>query len=273
MRVAALFVLVGCADSLALDDYRPAIWQATCDWYVRCGALAEEDCALYLYRTTSSSPAAVRAGLVRYDGEAAAACVAAYADLPCDVSQPYPDFSACADVYRGLNAIGEPCITGIECESGTCFYSEGWCGEACCTGTCDPARPREVAALDEPCGDDVSCARGLYCVGLYDRAQPQTCMPLPKRGESCVGACAELGDSCDSTTKVCQDASVKGEPCEDNSDCSAYYGCGSDNRCADGFWELLPDGSTCDFAGRSDPECQSSWCDDDGHCAPRPICY
>jgi hypothetical protein len=272
MRFAALLLLCGCADSIALDDYRPAIWQATCDWYVRCGALTADDCALQLYLTTSDSPAAVRAGLVSYDGEAAAACVAAYADLPCDVTEPYPDFSACSDVYRGHNAIGEPCITGIECESGTCFYSEGWCGEACCMGTCDLERPQQIAALDEPCNDDVPCAHGLYCVGRYDPTQPQTCVPLPKRGEPCATLCAELGDNCDSTTKLCEDSSVRGEGCMDDSDCTDYYSCDPDNRCQTGFWQLLADGSACQLDG-TDPECRSGWCDDNGLCGPRPACY
>jgi hypothetical protein len=139
-------------------------------------------------------------------------------------------------------------------------------------GTCDLERPQQIAALDEPCNDDVPCAHGLYCVGRYDPTQPQTCVPLPKRGEPCATLCAELGDNCDSTTKLCEDSSVRGEGCMDDSDCTDYYSCDPDNRCQTGFWQLLADGSACQLDG-TDPECRSGRCDDNGLCGPRPACY
>jgi hypothetical protein len=207
-----LVLLVACADTIPVDEFGPAIWQAQCDWYVRCGALAAEDCVLRFYTPDETATAAVRAGLTDYDGEAAAACVAAYAELPCDTTEEYPDFSACDDVYRGHKTLGESCRLWLECEDGDCFYPDGGCDDSCCEGdggTCDRARPSDDnAQLGESCELlGRWCARGLYC-DTNGTNEPGICEPLPKHGETCEGACADLGDRCDNLTKICQDASV-----------------------------------------------------------------
>ncbi len=269
-----LILLVGCTESIPVDEYSNAIWQARCDWYVRCGALAAEDCANQLFAPGGINAAAVKAGLATYDAEAAAECLARYAELPCDVTEEYPDLSVCGEVYRGLKELGEPCTLGIECADGDCFYPDGGCEYACCAGevggTCDREPPvAPDAQLGESCNpvDNVWCGPGLYCT-THVSTEDGICAPLPKHGEPCDGYCAELGDNCDSTTRLCEDASVRGEPCMDDSDCTERYACGMDNRCGDGWFKLLPDGSTC----QSVFDCQSSLCEN-SVCVPFPVCY
>src|SRR5689334_11266405 len=123
MRRVLLLMLVGCAEpaSIPVEDVDTAFVDADCQWRVRCGVYGSVDeCIAAQFTPSGSYAAAVASGLTRYDGEAAASCVALYDTLSCDLRDPVADFSVCAGIYRGIRPLDAACKLDIECSSGNC---------------------------------------------------------------------------------------------------------------------------------------------------------
>lgn len=282
-----LLGLLGCGGNIAFEDYHAEQRDARCGYYVRCGTVATiGDCRAYFERTESSNAslaAAIAAGKVRYDSDAAEACIAAFDALDCDFADQGPDALApCDEVFTGTLRNGSPCAFDTECTSGQCYAPD--CTDTCCTGTCDD--PRVYPGLGEPCtticdGDlfcnyDQICqaplSEGEPCNSFTVCAQPLVCdsycqMP-PARGEPCNGYCATEGDVC-GPDLLCVPARVAGDDCATLSECSYFYYCNFDTRSCEPVPQPVgaENGTSCSFAS----DCRSRYCD--GVCADAPVCY
>jgi hypothetical protein len=305
-----LVLLAGCG-GIAYEDYPDAVRDATCSYLVRCHAASNlDDCRAYYGRTAIESPsldAALDAGKVSYNEDAAQRCIDAYGALSCDETLLADDaLAACAEVLTGRLRSGDVCAFDAECETDHCA-SPG-CSDACCPGTC--ADPIAYPGIGDPCTslceDDAYCGadstchallpagascdmvsrceRTLYCAGLTG-AGNGVCTPVPHAGEACEGACAELGTICSGT---CVAAGLAGDPCELEYDCAQLYTCTAGvcgdypgvgmactgqcsgaAFCADGLCvEQRADGADCLYG----EECQTHYCNDDDVCGDPPVC-
>jgi hypothetical protein len=288
MRTALLLaMLAGCGGNIAFEDYLDEQRDARCGYYVRCGTVSTVgDCRAYFARTETSNAslaAAVSAGKIRYDSDAAESCIAAFDVLDCDYADQGPDALApCDEVFTGAIRNGGDCAFDTECTSGQCSIPD--CTSSCCMGTCD--EPRVYPGLGEPCtticdGDlfcnfDQICqapvGEGESCNGFSVCAEPLVCngicVPRPARGEACIGFCATEGDVC-GPELLCVPARIAGDDCATQSECSYFYYCNFDTRSCEQMPQTpgLPNGSTCSFSS----ECTSRYCD--GECADAPVCY
>lgn len=202
-------VIAACGTAtVPIDAYNAELARAYCERFVRCGDYDTVERCLSFATTqgpiTPSIRAAVAAGLVDYDAEQAAACVAERAAMACasgDASVRLENDSAtCRGVLRAGRAIGDPCAIDAECASRNCGALE--CQpDGCCQGRC-------VAAMEEsPIGQDCTnhaCAPIAWCAaGL--------CAPLLPVGTGCTSI-----DQCDfglDCFDTCQPVSHAGDPC------------------------------------------------------------
>src|SRR6185436_354916 len=222
----ALVVVAACGvDKVSLADYPSAIRDAYCGFFVNCGSVQDFDSCRTLdigfhFRLTASERAAIEAGKLRFNEEAAGHCVDALAKRSCDLtSRSYrvkPD--ACRNVLTGALHDGEACADRSECISRQCDKVS--CGMACCTGMCVGDQPPglakagescEAADCDEQsycdqdvmmcaplkprdayCATDAECRLGLGCVG-------GACVVMPQLGQPCSGPCRDEGITCGSS--------------------------------------------------------------------------
>lgn len=295
MRLVPIAVLAGvaglggCGGGIPFDEFADERRDANCGYYIRCGAFSTvADCRTHFDRTTTSNAsleAAVDAGKIRYDGDAAEDCVAALDDLVCDLAeQDHDALAACDEVFTGTGKIGATCAFDGECVTERCMVPV--CDEACCQGTC--AEPRVLPGLGEPCSticaDDLFCGYAQVCEApllagepcnsftvcaepLYCSSTLGACASRPKRGETCDGYCASEGDVC--SQGLCVAAAVGGDRCTVASDCSQFYICNFDiGSCA--LPEVPPassNGTPCNF----NIECASHYCD--AICSDPPLCF
>lgn len=253
MLLVAVLV-AGCGDNLAplaFDDLAAARHAAECERLVRCGLFADQaTCeATFRDRVDLDLAAAVRDGVVTYDGGKAEKCLAAIAQQSCDVTsregRRLPP--SCDAILTGTRAPGDACYFDTECASGAC--TETACPrDMCCAGTCAAPLARApigaacerspdcvdqafcgrdhlchaLAAMGEACDADADCGYGLACVGAG--LDPGACRPLPKLGEACPYLrCAELGARCDASGTCV--AAGAGAPCTSDAECSTYGQC------------------------------------------------
>ena len=195
---------------------------ATCASFVACGLFSDQATCLAVNGPTNfvQLTASVAAGKVKYDGHAAAVCLAATASRPCSrTDSTYPPPASCGQIFTGTLADHDACIVDGECASGLCDRST--CGnERCCRGVCMGAGAR--APLGATCGL-VPCQDGTYCDGNA------VCSPLRPAGSPCgdaVGSCA-LGSACvaavagDTSTAVCGRYPSEGEACRQDLPCDS----------------------------------------------------
>ncbi len=147
---------------------------------------------------------AVDRGTVRYDGNAARACIDYAAGMSCDQLQEEP--AECERVFVGTVSPGGQCVVDLECLRGWCD-TEAACPGRCvayrragesCTGStelCEPntycddtgrcAEPQYVGE-GQTCGYDIGwCSYGLGC------GEAGTCVrlpPLTSEGQACGDA-------------------------------------------------------------------------------------
>jgi hypothetical protein len=314
-RVVVLAFLASCTNDLTAENFSARVRDANCDLRVRCGQFTDRDsCVAYFPVGDGANLAAqIAAGKTTFDANRAEECVNDIANTPCDgtVEESRTTPAACEAAIAGTGAIGDPCFSNDECQSGGCAL-DPTCADACCAGTCSatqaPADLGEPCATREckpnltcsntkmcvalyadgmPCDDFTQCAYGLGCVGT-----PGICHPLPHIGEACPDdQCAEVGAYCN-TSGVCAPLGLTGTSCTTLADCSLYYPCNSGAlQCQP--WPatgqpctaLCSDGSFCDSTTnictsplangstcRTDDQCSSTYCDDTKVCADVPVC-
>ena len=227
---------------------------------------------------------AIDAGFLTYDGKAAKRCfeeTSRTCDAPLD----------CTDIFVGHRALGESCITSMDCIDGACASS------GTCLGTCVPrsklgerpvggceeglswvtqqdggSRCALKVGHDEPCEEpgDLSngtrCAEpGEQCWSVFDggvsRCGSYPYPPGAKRGEPCTAGSCQRGLACQADGG-CGDIFQLGAECF-----SDFTGCVTDARCVSGFQSgtCLPlggEGTSCQSFGscRSDSSCIDSTC-------------
>ncbi len=281
-------MVVGCG-GIDLGDFQSEALDARCEYLTRCGLFPSQNACkahfeLSMVQSTSVI-AAVDAGKVKYDDGLAEDCIDDLRDASC--SQAAQLSPACDDIFKGTIADGGMCAFDDECVSGSCAVTD--CTEACCPGTCQPARAtpkigemcnficedgaycaddntcHAVLAAGAACSDVFACANGLYCAN-FTGMMAGTCTKLPATGEACTEQCANIGDYCEGT---CKKVGLPGDACTNNDQCSYYYFCDDTMHCAEEPAPmLLPNGSTC----ASGTQCQSHYCGNDNKCADVPEC-
>jgi len=237
--------------------------------------------------------AGVAADVVRFDAEAAAACLESQRDDDCRDPRSRVHDDPCLRVYTGLVADGAACQYGDECASGGCDRTDPACEGECCAGTCEPDGPEEhdlpigsPCSGDEYCVDTAYCNASAMCTALIadegaacedytDCAAPLVCdvnaaQPVCRRpaepGETCVadraGACADQRDRCIAGT--CQRAVEPGATCDvDAFDCVFHA------ECVNGSCVARPTtGEACDPTG---PRCMGVSPCRNGTCAAPPV--
>jgi hypothetical protein len=287
-RSLLVLFVVGCG-GIDISEFQDETVDARCEYLARCGLFPTANACrdYYADRTVQSTSvvAAVDAGKVKYDEDLAEECLDDLRDASC--SQTAGLDSSCEDIFTGTIADGGMCAFDAECVSRRCSVTD--CAEACCPGTCMPARPtpkigemctfvcvdgaycgsdsicHAVLAKGAACDDPFACGDGLYCSGLTVM-MAGTCTALPKTGEACTEQCLEIGDYCDGT---CKKVGLDGAVCTSDEQCSRYYPCDDTGHCALPASEMgLPNGSTCS----SSPQCESHYCGNDNKCADLPVC-
>ncbi len=220
-------------------------------------------------------------GWIAYSPAQADACLAEMALLDCqDFDHAGRDLNgqtACGQVLASMQADQSPCVSGFECLSGVCRFSD------LCPGTCAP-----VVGLDADCSGGQVCADGSLC-------WQGVCMALPGNpGDACPEGfcawpllcrmsgtdnsswrCAELGltgEVCGPDARVCfpglfckQEQSdgpglcavpgQEGAVCQDSSEC--YEPAGPVLLCSGGTCLPAPAaGEPCE-----EYSCDQAWCD------------
>jgi hypothetical protein len=287
MRWLALVALAGCG-GIPFDELRDANLDALCDFAVRCGQFPDAAaCRAYYEQRLIISPsleAAIDAGKIEYDEDAAEDCLAAIADASCDPSARSARIpaEACSDVYSGTGGMGAACAFDEECASDNCMVPP--CQMACCLGTCGARIPTVAvgqSCANAGCGheafcdivDDLckalkptgatcmvgdECDFGLACVTM-PTTMVATCKALPALGEPCPdGECASIAAHCRGGT--CVPIGLPGDPCTTAADCANAYDC-RNGACA----EYPTRGMPCMLQCSDDSWCNAGTCD-----APKP---
>lgn len=222
---------------------------------------------------------------VVFDPDAAASCIAGWANVFCPhepiVSDPK---DACDHVFRGLQQLGQPCEREAECAETDGHWPA--CALGKCTAVNEPVRPREGDACGGTClasapdFDECEAPRyepsdlpvsdpgaplcrtedGLGCWSSADG--PSTCQPLAKVGESCAGNshhCDQDG-FCNVETGLCEARHDSGECNPQASVCTTDTVCDPERlECVP---RLLGYGEACE----ADAECASDRCRPTGTC-------
>jgi hypothetical protein len=248
----------GAADaSLALEELHRAFVVATCERSIRCGNQIDlAACEASIFTSYAQEAADVARGAIKYDGHAAAACLAALgpgtAQGSCLYSERFGTFTpqACFDMFVGTLPVGAPCFSYRECASQRC---DGLTGAACAAGTCMPTTfvapggdcgatdamclgdnicvtsstsstcSNERAPAGAPCAGGALCAIGSICVGQFDGSS--ICVAGSDTGAGCGGGfCDLVADFC-GAGDVCMKGYAPGAACAGPFDCLAYAYC------------------------------------------------
>jgi hypothetical protein len=256
-----------------------------CEAFARCmgaglnAALSGQTClerrGYALQDTLADLEPLIEEGRVRYDADAARACLPKLAELDCDDLRNATELD-CAEGLSGTVALGEGCDRDIECEgSAYCALS------AACPGTCTARHARGEACLEEnecegalacvagsclaPAGAQEACGAGSpcnlasLCVGaIVSQGVNGTCVRLAD------SFAAQEGDACDfNAAKYCADGlSCVVSAVGHSGGVVAYCEKPSarDAACSFGFPTPCPDGQYCDAdprAGSYDGTCRA----------------
>jgi hypothetical protein len=285
-----VLVFVVACGGVDLGDYNETALDSQCDYLVKCGLFSNKaSCEKTFGELALDNPsiqAAVDAGKLTYDGDAAEDCFDGIESSSC--TRDAELISACDKIFKGTVPDGGACAFDGECVSDNCNLTD--CTMACCPGTCAPARP--VPAIGQQCSfdcvegaycgsdstcqatlpkgaacdDAFACDRGLYCAGTTGTTAG-TCSVLPNTGQPCTTTCAAIGDRCNAGT--CTAVGLLGDACTADQDCSFFYDCDETMHCAEEVEPTrMPNGSPCD----SSTDCQSHYCGNDGMCSDVPLC-
>ncbi len=183
----------------------------------------------------------------------------ASAGQPCTGGEACSEFLVCSEGVCSMRGVDGDGCTG----DGDCVL-DAWCTG----GACERFEPCSEQSPGERCSGSlaffgVSCTEGAYC---DDGVDPPVCAPITPLGAPCEewGECG-ADATCDFGGGVCLaivpegGSCADGEPCEDDTFCSADGLCTSPQ----------PDGAAC----IGDEDCESRYCDPtDAVCAEIPVC-
>lgn len=191
---------------VAYDELPAAEIDAICDYMVHCGLAAGGSlCADAWGGVLHPDPnldAAVENGSVKYDEDAAKACLETIRGGACSSGFIFQGDApgSCDDIFKGTVADGGACWIDEQCVSKQCQTSG--CADACCEGMCVAATP--PAAIGEACGD--GCVDGAFC------DSNGVCAALKQSGEAC-GGFDECAGGLGCLAGTCQKGPAEGEPC------------------------------------------------------------
>lgn len=287
--VAWMVGFTGCSSVIPMSEYCQRVAQTECEVQQRCGLWSTAfDCGRVkaAYDCLEPYGPALDAGVLQYDGVAAAACLAALREPRCEdglgaswrrrSSEP-----SCRSVFHGTASEGQAC--GVCAVGLSCWVNSSFCG------TCVPTPDAGLVALpgeNEPCfrieGDGDGCVLGMSCE--EDASGTYRCVRQPGAGEACgPGPCRE-GAAC--VGGVCVTKARAGEACgavgcerglfcDANGTCVVLRqlgeACASTTECA---WSLCVDGVCRGPQTEGEPcsdelTCASSLACVDGVCVPR----
>lgn len=231
-----------------------------CDFYMRCGRMHVTDvcaCRGVFLETCNAKyepvyAALADAAMMELSASGLSACSSHLSQVACS-DQSRDLEGPCAEMWVGLQPLGDPCGLGIEslvCEPGTaCSIDMSFCG------TC-----KKMAGVGETCGGDVVCGSAASCSnglcqarsGLNFVAVGDACdfdNRCPYKSNCTGGRCesqAMLGETCDSALRApcasghCDDAITACVSLLDpGAACAASSQCVS-GLCANGTCELIP---------------------------------
>jgi hypothetical protein len=251
---------------IPLGEVKARALAAICEHETRCGSFPSvAACRASLFSTTDQLVASVNAGRIKYDGNAAAACLDTLRATGCNrTDEPEAWELPCLATFKGVLAAGATCYIDEECVTGSCDSSSCASASACCAGTCEdlPVVPNPVPAGGECSGPNAVCAQGTYCsysaptpVCTVGPAPGQACDPAeitsgqcldhnecvasgsalggtctapPAEGESCApdgSACNSSLDYCDPVAEKCVRKLAPGMPCSTDVECVDYASC------------------------------------------------
>jgi len=231
----------GSDNTSGIDDFIESIATQQCSWEFRCCTDAEikvqdgrkfmsqDDCVPYrklaLQDELFSSLLAARQGRMRLDHDQSHACLMQMMSMQCNAkpnqptNKPTMQLDACADVFVGITAVGQPCQFPMECEKGAhCVFNKQTPG----AGVCEPYQ-KEGDICNSSADCDPSVAQ-LYCA-----QQDFRCHVRAKLGEKCaftldaasrpgLPLLLECDNSigniyCDPASSTCKQLPAAGEPC------------------------------------------------------------
>lgn len=249
IAISCLLVAVaacGSSDPIDVDGWEELHRRAYCERRVRCGAALDVDSCMEASPPfhAGQDAAGVHAGRMRFDADAAAACLAEYERGACDAE------IQCLGVFTGLVADGGTCY-GRDCATG---YCDAFGVDTCMAGTC-----QALAPLGASCAGAV-CVAGAWC-DFND-----LCVPPSSLGGGCdvfsFNSCA-AGLLCDPSTLQCVRPAAHGAPCTVGT-CHTLG-----DQCIDGTCQATPGlGGACG----AEVQCQDPLVCAGGVCvAPAPI--
>ncbi len=250
-----LVLVAACGNGpLTLEEYAAVRIDVTCDYLVRCGVTPSiENCVATRgsVRFSTDLLAAVEAGRVRWNGDAAEDCLDRLEQVTCDRTSESYRHLGCEPLFAGTVGEGAACTMSVECISNECWI-EG-CTDACCTGYCAGETPPAIGRIGEVCRLS-GCESGAFC-------ENSVCVPLRAERETCtyesVGECAYgltcvdevcaapvesgqpcsfgstcrlLGESC-TPQGICGPLGQNGDVCISSNHCASHYVCGVESRC------------------------------------------
>lgn len=202
---------------VAVDDFMDTYVSTLCERASRCYVVAshlDASCESGVRQAFGDDvKAAVDAGRILYNKDAAGVCIAGLAQMDCLAEQPSDaTLEACLSALSGTIAAGDPCFGTFECKEGVCPVVTG--------DTC-PAVCPAVAKDGEACslllgGPDCDAREGLRCSG-------GTCVSPSAKGGACIDnfAC-QSGLVC--VANLC--VPLRGD----------HEGCSQDASCKPGFF-------------------------------------
>src|SRR5690606_23441655 len=141
----------GCAEPLTPSSYAEEYEEALCAWSSGCGVFQSRgQCREALVWDTTGRfqylVAAIEAGRIAFDADAASACLEQVVALPCEENLlgavlfstgPAAAPEPCDDVFVGQVRNYDPCLSSEECAGAdpVCGFPPT-CTEACCEGSC-----------------------------------------------------------------------------------------------------------------------------------------
>jgi hypothetical protein len=172
---------------------------AYCKLSVACADMPDEATCMETIQLTPGYVATLQqdidSGKIKFDGKAAAACLAGIEDLSdCkkshagQVSAVFED--GCAGMFTGTVALGGACFFGEECVSGLCQRTDQLCSTSkqCCAGTCANVPPPIPEGGD--CSTfmaNQSCAAGTTCRADQSGQSYLCTSPVATEGAACAG--------------------------------------------------------------------------------------
>lgn len=196
-------------------DFMAAYTSALCDRSARCLPTAgylDESCKADVEASFGGEDvdAAIAAGRIVYDADAAGACVAGLAAMDCLAEQPSDaTLAACLGALSGTVQKEKPCFGTFECAEGVC---RSVTGDTCPTVCAPAAQKGEACSLLS--GPDCDVRKGLRCSGGVCVA------PLGEDGACVDNYGCQSGFVC--VADVCEPLRETG------------FGCAKDSSCAPG---------------------------------------